>query len=573
MILALLLLSVFILLWLQKIPLFAKLLILFSSLLLSATMLKSGLLYPYGLAFWGPNGHDAIWHLAVINQLKQNIPPLNPIFSGFSLNSYHWGFDLLSALISKISRLSSLDTYFRFLPLTMAIFIGLFSYKFIKKPKTALIFVFLNYFAGSFGWLVTLLRSGQIGGESLFWSMQSASTLINPPYALSLVLLLSGLYLWQKNQSSSQKASALLLGLYFSLLTGIKIYAAILVGLTFSLLLLFKLLRSKAHPFDFLLPASMAFFSALVAFFLRLFSGASLLQFKPFWFVHSLVESLDKLYLPRLAALRFNLSSQIFSFKLPLFLALEIFFFGLFLFGNLGFRSLGFKILYQKIKKNRLSSLDQFVSIFMILALAIPTLFVQKGTAWNTIQFFYYFLLFANYYFAHFLSHIKSNILLVFLLLLTSVTSYATLKDYFGSPSPSTLPLAELQALDFLQKQKPGIVLTYPYDAYLKKDIATPLPLYIYETTAYVSAFSSHQSFLEDEMNLTITGFDWPTRRQQIENFFQTDNVYQAKGLLLNNQIDYVYLLDHQLLPYSPQDLQLTLIYDQAGVKIYQVQR
>ena len=559
-----------------KIPFSAKLLIILGALLLSSTMLRSGTLASYGLGFWGPNGHDAIWHLSVINQLKKAVPPLHPVFSGYQLSNYHWGFDLLNALISRFTTMSTLDVYFRLLPVTMALLIGLFSYKLTtKKHKSsvAMIFVFLNFFAGSFGWIITLLRSGQIGGESLFWSMQSASTLINPPYALSVVLLLSGLYFLQHHRPQNKTHSAILLGLYFSLLTAIKIYAAILAGLTFSLVWLIKKITKKSTRFDFYLPLTMATSSIFICFFLNLFSGATLLQLQPLWFTHTLIESIDKLYLPRLAALRQNLTGQIFSYKLPFLVGIEIFLIFLFLLGNMGIRILGLKTIYQKIKSKKLSLLDLYILPFMTIALIIPLLFVQKGTAWNTIQFFYYFLLFANFYLAQFLAKQKSKTIIVTLLLLAAITSYSTFKDYFGSPPPASIPQYELQALDYLKQLDSGIVLTYPYDKHQKDGLTTPLPLYTYETTAYVSAMTGHQTFLEDEMNLSITGYNWSDRRRQVDIFFNTSDIFEARGLLVNHQISYIYLVNHQQLAFSLLDLQVDKIYDNGRARIYQVQR
>jgi len=436
-----------------------------------------------------------------------------------------------------------------------------------------MIFVFLNFFAGSFGWLVTLIRQGQIGGESLFWSMQSASTLINPPYALSIVLLLSGLYFWQHHQPKNKTGTAILLGLYFSLLTATKIYAAILTGLAFSIFWLIKKITKKNTHFDFYLPLTMAISSLVICLFLDLFSGISLLQFKPLWFTHTLVESIDKLYLPRLATLRQNLTSQIFSYKLPFLVGIEFFLILLFLIGNMGIRILGLKTIYRKITSKKLSPLDLFILPFMAIALIVPLLFIQKGTAWNTIQFFYYFLLFANFYLAQFLTRQKSNILVAILLLTASLTSYSTLKDYFGSPPPASIPQYELQALDYLKQLDSGIVLTYPYDKHKKDGLSTPLPLYTYETTAYVSALTNHQTFLEDEMNLNITGYDWLTRRRQIDNFFHTQDIFMARGLLVNHQISYIYLVNDQQLAFSPQDLQINKIYDNGQARVYQVQR
>ena len=211
-------------------------------------MVRSGLKYDFGLGFWGPNGHDGIWHLSLINQLKQPIPPQNPVFSGTTLSQYHWGFDLLVPLLSTFTFLNPSILYFQILPFIFALLIGFLSYKLAylitKNNRVSLFFVILNYFAGSFGWIYTLLVNRHFGGESLFWSMQSASTLLNPPFALSLILTLTGLILWQKYQTKSPKY-AVIIGLIFGFLSGIKVYAGILVGLGFSLLCLYNLFFDK----------------------------------------------------------------------------------------------------------------------------------------------------------------------------------------------------------------------------------------------------------------------------------------------------------------------------------------
>ncbi|MFH1601739.1 MAG: hypothetical protein ABIB61_02160 [Candidatus Shapirobacteria bacterium] len=165
---------------------------------LSLTMVRSGLATRWGLGFWGPNGHDGIWHLAVINQAIKSFPPVNPIFSGSGLTNYHFGYDILVALLSKIFFLSPRILYFQLLPVATAFFLGLLSFwvgmKWKKDFWTGFWFAFLNFWAGSLGWIVTLVREDKVGGESMFWSMQSSSTLINPPFALSLIFLLWGMF-------------------------------------------------------------------------------------------------------------------------------------------------------------------------------------------------------------------------------------------------------------------------------------------------------------------------------------------------------------------------------------------
>ncbi len=546
--------------------------IIFGSLLLSVTMFRSGLSYNFGLGFWGPNGHDGIWHLSLINQLKQNIPPKNPVFSGTILSNYHWGFDLVVAFISRLTSISASFLYFQILPFIFALLLGFLSYKLAysitKKHLVGLFFVILNYFAGSFGWLYTLFIHHRFGGESLFWSMQSASTLLNPPFALSLIIILTGFIWWQKYQTKSLKY-AVIIGLIFSLLSAVKIYSGILIGLAFSLLCLYSFFFDKAKfKFNLTICLVMATISFLILKLLGVLTASSVIEFNPFWFSRSLIESPDKFYWPRLASFTANQTNLLISLIVDFSLV------AIFIIGNLGFRFLGIFSIKDKFLKS--SPGFKIVSLSLcFLAFTIPIFFVQKGTAWNTIQFFYYGLFFANFYLAIFLSHLwsRQRIVTSLILILACLTSFATLKDYFGFPPPASLPIPEVEAINFLKTRPSGVVLTYPYNPYLKNDLSTPIPLYAYETTSYLSAFSQHQSFLEDEMNLEITGSDWRQRRQEVDTFFKTNDKYFARGFLINHQIDYIYLVDNQKLPLDPADLQIDKIYDSAYIRLYQVRK
>ena len=558
----------------KKIKIIPIILVVVSTLFFCLTMFRSGLRYETGLGFWGPNGHDAIWHLSLINQLKQQIPPKNPIYSGTLLSNYHWGFDFLVAIISNLTKINSSFLYFQILPIIFSLLIGFLSFKLAflitKKKSASIFFVLLNYFSGSFGWIYTLIKNHQIGGESLFWSMQSTSTLLNPPFALSLIVILFGLILWVKHHNSKSIKWAILIGFIFALLSGIKVYAGILVGLAFSLYWLFEAIRSrKIFGFNFIICLTMGLVSLSILFSLGVLSGGQLLEFKPFWFAHSMIESIDKFYLPKLASFRTNQTNILIS------IILEIGLVFIFLIGNLGTRCLGFCTLISKKIKKELINFDKLIIFVLFFSFLIPLLFIQKGTAWNTIQFFYYFIFFSNFYFAQFLSNIwsKHKILLLILLLISCLTSFGTLKDYLGNPPPSSLPNAEIEALEFLKNQTDGYVLTYPYDKYKKDKMTTPIPLYVYETTAYVSAFSNKQTFLEDEMNLDITGFDWEQRRTDEEKFFTTSNEFFARGFLLNNKIDYIYLVNDQNFSISTFNLQIDEIFNNVQVRIYKVKK
>lgn len=548
--------------------------ILLSSCLFATTMFRSGLVYDFGVGFWGPNGHDGIWHLALINQLAKNIPPQNPVFSGTVLNNYHWGFDLFVSLISTLTSIKPILLYFQIFPFIFAVILGLLSFKLVyqitQKFPQSLFFVLLNYFASSFGWIITLIKNRQIGGESMFWSMQSVSTLLNPPFAFSLIILLSGLILWHRYKNGSSVLAAILIGIIFSLLSGIKVYSGVLIGFGLSFYWLVNFLISKKFSkFNFFICLFTGVFSFTILCLLGVFRQASLLEFKPLWFIHSMIESIDKFYWPKLASYRYNQTNSI------ILLLIDLFLITVFLVGNLGTRICGiFKLLITFFKKKN-TDIDLIFIPILTSSFLIPLLFVQKGTAWNTIQFFYYFLFIANFYFASFLGSLwgKQKKIVLIILLISCLGSYGTLKDYFGNPPPSALPLNELAGLNFLKSQPEGIVLTYPYDKYLKNNFSTPIPLYAYETTAYTSAFSQKIIFLEDEMNLDITGFDWQSRRNLVDKFFHSTDKFFTRGFLVDNDIKYIYLVNDQKLPLNPAELQVNEIYNQSNVKLYQVQR
>src|SRR3989304_3896243 len=208
----------------------AVLLILVGSATWSATMVKSGLIYKYGMGFWGPNGHDGIWHIALIKSLAKGSWDM-PVFAGSALQNYHVGYDLLLAVLSRLTGINPITLYFQVFPVVLALLIGILTYKLVfswkgSKPQ-ALWATFFVYFGGSFGWIVNFLRTGELGGESMFWAQQGISTLINPPYAFSLVLLLWGLIILLKKKKRTLDFVAAVI--IFGVLIQVKVYAGVLV--------------------------------------------------------------------------------------------------------------------------------------------------------------------------------------------------------------------------------------------------------------------------------------------------------------------------------------------------------
>jgi hypothetical protein len=647
------------------------------SLTLSLPMIKSGILYEYGMGFWGPNGHDAIWHLALIEHFSRHFNLDSPILTGAQLTNYHFLFDIAVALVHRITTIPNLTLYFQILPPLMALGLGFSVYKFVfnwtrlatdnrhfypersrraeatinqpslkvdeespsiinlklsNMPQTAalLSLVFL-YFGGSAGWLVNLLRGQSIfnNSESLFWASQSISLLINPPLALSLILLFTGLNLLQKlstpsSQSNSGvggtggrdpvsahpeqgqrgaltgrkpetgptplplKLKTLTSALLFGFLIQAKSYAAVITLpalFVFSLLTTYNLKPKTALRFvqnwwqnlstKIFLSASLI---TTLLFLLFSRSASGLMQFSPLWFPHTMLAFADRLHWPQLANAR---TAYLATGNWPKLLLTEALALTLFLFGNLWLRSLGIIEALRNLRQlKKLTPITAFLLTATLCSLLFTLLFIQKGNPWNTIQFFYYTQIFMGIFTAALIAQwtkpTKSKLILVtcYLLLvgLNIPTTVGTLTQYLPHRAPSRISYSELLALDFLKNQPEGTVLTQPFLEASRNLYPPPKPLWSYETTAYVSALSGQPTFATDYMNLEITGYHWQEPHNQALRFFRAPDTAWAKQFLTDNHIRYLYLVrDHPLLDtFTPPDY-LETLFTTDEVIIYQV--
>ena len=541
------------------------------------TMIKSGLLFSFGMGFWGPNGHDGVWHLALINELTRNFPPQNPVFAQFNLLNYHWLFDLAVALIHKITFIPILNLYFQIFPIIfsglLGILIFLLTKKLIKNNLTSCLTVFFVYFGSSFGWVVSLFRHQGFGGESMFWANQSISFLINPPFALSLILILAGFYLYLNYLIKPTKKLLVILSLLLGLVVGVKAYGGIILLFGLGLASFWEWLTTKK-----LITGKVFLGSLLVSLVIFLPSNLrapSLFVFSPLWFPRTMLAFPDRFGWQRLDQARqaYLATGKWLKWLLAEGLALTIFFVG-----NLGTRIIGVTKFFSWLKSGK--KIDSFQILFLgclLVSGIIPLLFIQKGNPWNTIQFFYYFLVFfgvlAGWWLGGFLTTKKKWIkivLVTIVVLLTLPTTIGTLGHYLPFRAPARISLDELEGLAFLRNQYKGVVLTYPHDYKARERTEAPRPLYTYETTAYVSAFSNKETFLEDEMNLEIIGANWRPRRSLGEQFFTTHDEEWARNFLRENNIKYVYLTNDQKFEVGDYQIGLEKIFENGEVRIFQ---
>ena len=546
----------------------------------SLTMIKSGLVYSYGMGFWGPNGHDGIWHMALINSFAKGLWQI-PVFAGENIRNYHIGFDLIVAMLHKITFIPVVNLYFQIIPPILSFLVGYAGYRFVfvwtKSRPQSFWATFFIFFGGSFGWLVTLIRSQQIGGESLFWSQQAISTLVNPPFALSLIFIFCGLYYLLIGLKNKNKKQLLFASCLFGVLIQIKVYAGFLV--IFSLLTggIWAMLKRQGTS---VLKVFLTSTILSILLFSPLDGGVDgQVIFTPFWFLETLFSSPDRFYWPRLAEALINYKSAGMFVK---GVAAYEFALLIFLIGNFGTRLIGFFFVVKKAAHRfDYQYIDVLVVTIIIAGIVIPLLFIQSGTPWNTIQFLYYSLIFSGILAGIELGKLVERshkllpvIITLTVVLLTIPTSVGTLiYNYLPSRPPAKISNEELQALKFLSDQPDGVVFTQPFDK-IAADLAVnnpPRSLYLYESTAYVSALSNHQTFLEDQVNLEITGYDWRTRRDKVDRFFK-DFSYDGKLELLDKEHgSYVYVLNSVQEKYKDLQFQSHKIFENSEVSIYKV--
>lgn len=543
-------------------------------------MVKSGLMYSYGMGFWGANGHDGIWHIALINSLAKGSIE-NPVFSGIQLQNYHIGFDLLIAVISRITTISPAVLYFQVVPPILALAIGLLTYRLVftwKKSRTAALWsVFFVYFGGSWGWVVSFLRFGVISGESMFWSQQSISTLINPPYALSIALLLTGLILLA-NKGKKTIVRVVLISLIFGILIQVKSYAGLLALSALAVAAVFDYLRNKEWHLSIVFILSLLI--SIILFFPLNKDSSSLIVWQPFWFLETMMGLSDRLGWDKFFSAMTNY--RMGGDWIKAFLAYGVAFV-IFWFGNLGTRAIKeLQVLFWIKNWRDQSWLEVFFAVMITSGVLIPVFLVQKGTPWNTIQFLYYSLflssILAGITVDGLLSKIKASKLFIsfsiLVIILTIPTTIATLFEvYIPQRAPARVTDSEVSALKFLREQPDGVVLTYPFDEAKAKEaeVNPPRPLYLYVSSAYVSAFSNKNVYLEDEVNLNIMNYPWKERRLEVENFLSSKDETYVRNFLRSNNITYIYWLKGQRAILGESQLGLSKIFENDLVDIYKV--
>lgn len=472
-----------------------------------------GLFYPSNIF-----ARDEMWHLALSGVAFDHIPFVMPILFGAPLTGYHILYDLLISIFRWIdpSSLHISNIIFPIFWLSLYIFFTLKISEVLNLNKyKSFFFVFMQFFAGSFGYLLTLYHKGTIfGSEGMNYN--PILYLTNKPLALSLILFLwiYTLVLNKKPHNSIRNTILLLILLFFQ--WGAKFH-----GGTASLFLIcahyyFLYLKRQVRLVNFIVTISI--FAAVSAIAIYLFYSPNLfahgnvspLSWAPLSLSRSIIEDPNLFYLPQMTNARYYLYQQnLFS---PRLIFIEIFSLCLYLVFVLGTRVIGLVTITLQILKE--VSHQKFVEVFVIVStLLMMILFVQHGDWFNTMQFFTYALVLLNISTAIGIGSIierlgragkyLTSIICVLFASLTIPYALSVILPIFCLPFRSVCPTyvpssplvyisdQELKALEYLGQTNAKVVYSYPGLMNYK----SVNPIWNADDTAYVSALSHKQSF------------------------------------------------------------------------------
>ncbi|MBI2596848.1 hypothetical protein HYW41_01715 [Candidatus Daviesbacteria bacterium] len=543
----------------------------------------SGLLYKDGIYFWSSHGHDGVWHLSLMEQMQKEFFPFqNPELAGAKLQNYHFFVDLLMSEFSRLFYFSNLDIYFRFMPIVFSLLLGLSAFILVRawsKSELAgiwsMIFV---YFAGSFGYLIYIPTHKSLGGESIFWVSQTQSVLGNPPHAAAFIITTAFLFAFLKFLRSRKINFFFLSSFLGGVAIGFKVYAGVLILGGLLIIGIFELLAKRSYKTFLLFLTTLLI--ALAIYLPNSKNSQDFLIWHPWWFIRTMVVASD-----RLNWLDLELRRQTYlaegNFKRVVQVELTAFL--IFLFGNLGMRFLGFLTIFKQLKEDILDNL--FNLFFLLITMAsffIPVLFLQKGVAWNAIQFNQYFLLFFGFLAAITTawilsinrSKLWSVVISTIIIFLSIPTQLGLLWQFYSNPPLSKISNEELEGLNFLRQQKGNIVLVLPFNKYERdKYKDPPIPIYAWYDTGYVTAFSGKQTLISDEEQVNIMGYDVTRLIEEREEAFQSRDYHKMNNFLQKYKIDYVYLGWDQKTATDSAFLNMEPIFINKDARVFKVKK
>lgn len=530
---------------------------------------------------------DDLWHLALINELRVNFPPGNPGFAGVPLKGYHFFYNFLLAQISNISTLSPLSLHFHFFPLLMSLLwsSGVYAlmYGWTKSRIVGLLAVFFTLFGGSFVFILYFQGHKSLSLDSGFGIMQPISTLMNPPFVISIIILLTAIFAMQQYLFTRKNTWLFPLVLSAGLISMFKVYAGIIFLSGFLFLVVLKTIKKKFTIF-------VAFFGVVIIFLGTYWfftdRSAHLIWF-PLWAPHKvLIDNFpwygyeEKMYTySRLSVIKGLVETELYAFYI-------------FLIGNQGTRIFGLLILSFLLIKNRKTPSFFAITVFVMtmVSIVIPLFFIQTGKVFEIMQMGWYFLFFCSLFSAIGIAKLFTFkypmslkiLLLIVVVIFTLPSAYENYFGYFKTfNSKESLKNPYYEAMNFLSFQQSynSTVIDMPQENTIPNE--KNLKSWYRESSPAITAFANKRSYLNSEY-IDFPGVNIVSRIEFLKKIIlfhktsQLDDQYKNKQIeieegLIKNNVVFIYS------PYPIQNLlsikNIHQIFQNEAATIYKFEK
>lgn len=528
------------------------LLLLVLAIILASPLLISSI-RPDGSMLINGSG-DNLWHISLAIETQKQIPPTFPGISGVPLKNYHYFSDLIWGTLSKITNIEITTMYFQIGSLIVCFLLVFSIYKlanmFTKNKNWSIVCVLTTLFIGSAAFVKPLFIKGATWNGNVFMLDQPYDQLINLHTGIGYILFFLGTILVFKWFSTGLLKYGYYAAFVLSLLFGVKVFFAIPIAIAFGIMCLIQIKETK---FKSLLPAFLLFILSILIY-TSISDKTSLGQnspiiFRPGWLLTKMVEDPDRFHLDGYYLKQLHYQSKNNYLRLT---QMEVEKVLMYILGNFWIKLLGVVYLIKSFKKH--SKINIFLSLCIIISLALPLIITPQPESYNTIQFAQVAVLFLGFLLGLFASSSTKNT--IFVALLTPVFLFSFYKDFINQKKFNEYVISkeEMSALYYLKNNtdKDSIVIV---------DSA-------FNNNMRVSALAERRTFYTGE-NISWIFDITDKKRNEIETKFFNPNT--EKGYLENAikeySIDYIYTSQ----PLSFNKYGYSLVFSSPQVYIFKI--
>lgn len=508
--------------------------VLLASGLMFSGRIKDGFIYLQDL-------YDTSWHMALQKELLRAYPPRHPSNPQLFLMNYHYFYDVFIASFAKLTSLSLIVLNYRFSQFLIASLLILTAYAFGKRFKNrslGIILTLLITFAGNFGYLIPFFLADRTWSESSFWVSQTFSMLVNPQLIFSFATLFLVLLLMTNDFRNYSARHYLLIPLIATSI-GFKTYGWIIMSFLYAISLLLEILTKRKLK-NFLIGL---FYIVLTLPFFYLITGFASGSFfwQPLWFLDSMVEAPDRVNNIRWRFLLDHYRFKKDNLRIIWLRVKELF---IFYFGNLGIRSffITLPLFSRKAYFKKQSQLIILIFLGFIFSSIFPLLFLQTGRIWNSIQFWYYALIFADILVALLIEKIISSLKITGKVAFISFLSILTIPAFFKTMSGKwrNFNHFEINKWSYLQSlNQADRLLICPENT-------------LYFRSSFINAHTPATVFLSDEeqLELVVAELDSITN---LASIFKQQRLNEFSELLDKEKINHILCSDSDYIKFINQ--------------------